>query len=118
MTPTQEEKLAATRARMGELAHKFTERTRGEIEVIRARLVALGAGDSAVLSEIRHLAHRICGTGATLGFEAVAEHAHEIEKLAAAHLPDHQPDAAAMLKLAQAVDALAGELSRKDSLGE
>jgi len=111
MTPSQEEKVAATRARLGELAAKFTERTRGEIEVIRARLTALGAGDTAALGEIRNLAHRICGTGATLGFETLAEHAHQIEKLAAAHLPASQPDAAAMANLSRAVDALADDLS-------
>jgi len=110
MTPSQEERTAATRARLGELAVKFTERTRGEIEVIRARLTALGAGDTTVLGEIRHLAHRICGTGATLGFETLAEHAHQVEKLVAAQLPDTQPDAAALAKLSRAVDALAADL--------
>jgi HPt (histidine-containing phosphotransfer) domain-containing protein len=117
MTRIPEEKVAATRARMGELALKFTERTRGEIDLIRARLASLGAGDTAALGEIRHLAHRICGTGATLGFEGLAELAHEIEKLAAASLPAGQPDNAILARLEGAVDALAGELRRSEPGG-
>ena len=112
MTRIPDEKVAATRARLGELATKFTERTRGEIEELRTRLAELGAGDTGVLDDIRHLAHRICGTGATLGFEDLADHAHQIEKIAAAHLPARQPDAAAMARLASEVEALAGELRR------
>lgn len=104
--------MAAARARMGELAVKFTERTRGELATMRARLAALAAGDTAALGEIRNLAHRICGTGATLGFEGLAGHAHEIEKIAASQLPGTRPDAAAVAALEREVDALAGELLR------
>jgi HPt (histidine-containing phosphotransfer) domain-containing protein len=111
MNRVQDEKAAAARARMGELAVKFTERTRGELVVMRERLAAAGAGDAAALGDIRHLAHRICGTGATLGFEDLAERAHEIESLAAAQSPATPPDAATLAGLARAVDALAAALA-------
>jgi chemotaxis protein histidine kinase CheA len=110
MTPTPEERVAAARARMGELAEKFTERTRGEVDVMRARLAAIDAGDSTALGDIRNLSHRICGTGATLGFETLAERAHEIEKLAAAHEPGIRLDARVMHELAGAIERLAREI--------
>ena len=113
MTPTQEEKLAATRARLGELAHKFTDRTRGEIEVIRARLAALGAGDTAALGEIRHLAHRMCGTGATLGFERLSEYAASLEKLAGSQKPEVIPENAVLAGLEAAVARIEAELDRQ-----
>jgi len=110
MTSTPEERVAAARARMGELAAKFTERTRGEIEVMRSRLAAFGAGDTAALADIRNLAHRICGTGATLGFESLADRAHEIEKLTATLQRGGAPDSRATTELANAIERLAQEI--------
>lgn len=112
MNLVPDEKAAAARARMGELAVKFTERTRGELVVLRERLAAFGAGDAAALGDIRNLAHRICGTGATLGFEALAEQAYRIEKMAVELSTAGAPNASALEPLAREIDALAGEVGR------
>jgi HPt (histidine-containing phosphotransfer) domain-containing protein len=64
-----------------ELAAKFLQRTRGEAIVLRELLERAQLGDSTVMSELEHLAHRIHGTGATFGFDAVSDCAAEIEHL-------------------------------------
>jgi len=110
MSDTREERVAAAKARMAELAEKFLERTAGEIETMRARL-AQAHGDTAALAEIRNLAHRACGTGATLGFESLSEYAHRIEALTASQPPGSQAE------IAGAIDALAGELARQPRAG-
>ena len=117
MNQTPEQRAAAARALMVEITMKFIERTRAELETLRARLPALGAGDSAALAEIRNLAHRICGTGATLGFDALADLAHALEKIADAQPPDQRPDAAAMQQLARGIDALVAEVARAEPRG-
>jgi HPt (histidine-containing phosphotransfer) domain-containing protein len=109
--PTPEDRIAAARTRLAELADKFVERTRGEIEVMRRSLDVLDSTESAALGDILQLAHRISGTGATLGFDGVSEHARRIEQLTAAHAPGSACDAALIGKLRTAIDALAAELA-------
>jgi len=106
MNESREERIAAAKARMAELATKFLERTAGEIETMRVRL-AQASEDSAALAEIRNLAHRACGTGATLGFESLSEYAHRIETLAAAQPPGTPAE------IARAIDEMASELARQ-----
>jgi len=69
-----------------ELAAKFLQRTRGEAIVLRELLERAQLGDSTVMSELEHLAHRIHGTGATFGFDAVSDCAAEIEPQRLQHL--------------------------------
>jgi chemotaxis protein histidine kinase CheA len=66
---------------IAELGAKFLERTRGEALVLRELLERAHLGDSTVIDQLEHLAHRINGTGATFGFAAVSECAAEIEHL-------------------------------------
>jgi hypothetical protein len=73
------EKIAAARARMAELASKFVVRTGTELVTLRAALVR---GGRESFEEIGYLAHRMAGTGATLGFDALADHALRIEVIA------------------------------------
>jgi HPt (histidine-containing phosphotransfer) domain-containing protein len=110
MTDTREERVAAAKARMAELAGKFLERTAGEIETMRTRAARM-EHDPEALAEIRNLAHRACGTGATLGFESLSECAYQIEKLAAAQPPGSQAD------VIGAIEALAQELARQSRAG-
>ena len=112
MTGTPVDRAAAARVRMAELAVKFTERTRRELDVLRARLSALGAGDTAALAEMRHLAHRICGTGATLGFHALADGAQRLEKLVVDCAGGAGLDPEMLSRLAGAIDALGAELDQ------
>jgi HPt (histidine-containing phosphotransfer) domain-containing protein len=73
------EKIAAARARMAELATKFVTRSANELVTLRA---ALARGGRESFEEIGYLAHRMAGTGATLGFDALADHALRIEVIA------------------------------------
>jgi HPt (histidine-containing phosphotransfer) domain-containing protein len=111
MSDTREERVAAAKVRMAELAEKFLARTAGEIETMRLRL-AQSAADAAALAEIRNLAHRACGTGATLGFESLSEYAHRVEALAASQPPGSH------IEIATAIEELARELARQPRAGQ
>ena len=117
MNPTPEERVAAARARMAELKEKFIERTHGELRTVQGSLAALEAGDTSALHAIVQLAHRMTGTGATLGLEALSERAQEIEKLGEAQRAGSPPDAAARSRLGAAIGALAAELDRTRRAG-
>jgi chemotaxis protein histidine kinase CheA len=111
MNETREQKVAAARARMAELAAKFIERTQGDLRTMRSDLARVGAGDASALAEIRHLAHRMAGTGATLGFEALGERAAGTEAMIDA-LPDGAlPDAQTIARLAANIGALESQLA-------
>lgn len=112
MSQTREEKAAAAKVRMAELAAKFVERTAGELDFMRAQLAKLSAGELQALADIRLLAHRMGGTGATLGFETLADCALRVEKIADAQAPDTMPAADVLLRLATAFDAIGVEIDR------
>ena len=112
MNPTPEDNAAAMRSRIAELAMKFVDRSREELAAMRAGLDRLRAGDTQALTEIRNLAHRAAGTGATLGFGTLSDKARDIEKIAEAQGPGAVPDAATLAQLASAMDALDAELAR------
>jgi HPt (histidine-containing phosphotransfer) domain-containing protein len=115
MNQTREDKVAATTARMAELAAKFIERSGREIASMRGELAKLDAGGIEALGEIGHLAHRMCGTGATLGFGALADCAARIEQIATSCPAGGLPDAPARTRLGEGVEALAVELARLDA---
>jgi HPt (histidine-containing phosphotransfer) domain-containing protein len=112
MNQTHEERIAAARTRMAELKEKFVERSHGDLSTLRASLAALAGGDSTALETIEQLAHRMSGTGATLGLEALSERAQHLERLAERHAPGSPPDAGALSGLGAAIEALAAELAR------
>ena len=78
---------AAVKSRLNELAQKFVTRTTGDLALMREGLSRLEAGDRAGLDQIRHLAHRACGTGGTLGLCALSDAAGEFEALLAQRRP-------------------------------
>jgi chemotaxis protein histidine kinase CheA len=101
-----EQKMDAARARMAELAEKFLERTHGDIASMRSGLARMASGDTNALGDIQHLAHRMVGTGATLGFESLSGLAHHLEKLTEDCGAVALPDESARRQLADALDAL------------
>jgi len=111
MNETREQKMAAARARMAELAAKFIERTRGDLRTMRSDLEKAGAGDVAALAAIRHLAHRMAGTGATLGFEALGERAGRTEAMIDSLPGGSPPDAATIERLTAEIGALESQLA-------
>ncbi len=112
MNQTNEERVAAARARIAELKHKFVERSRDELQTLRGSFTALQSGDAAALEVLVQLAHRMSGTGATLDLEALSDCAQRIEKLAEAAPPGSLPDAGLLSSLGAAIEALAVELDR------
>jgi HPt (histidine-containing phosphotransfer) domain-containing protein len=112
MSENREEKMAAARTRMAELAAKFIDRTRTDQATMRDDLAKLARGDVGALVEIRHLAHRMAGTGATLGFDALGECASRTEALIDS-LPTGVPaDAATQARLAAGIAALESQLAK------
>src|SRR4051812_14562584 len=111
MNETRDQRLAAARTRLAELGAKFIERTRGDLRTMRAALEKTGAGDTSGLAEIRHLAHRMAGTGATLGFEALGERAARTEAIIES-LPAGTPcDARTLERLVAEIGALEAQLA-------
>jgi HPt (histidine-containing phosphotransfer) domain-containing protein len=108
--PTREERAAAARARMAELAGKFVDRTETELVTLRAALAALAAGRAEALGEIRHLAHRMAGTGATLGFEKLSDHAMHVEEICDRQAPGTIPTEADRAEIDAAVAAIGREI--------
>jgi len=115
MSGSRAERVAATTARMREIAAKFVLRSAADLDAMRTDLSALGDGDLAALSNIRHIAHRMCGTGATLGFEALSDCARRIEQLADRQAPDALLAPASLREFAAEFETLAAELSRNRS---
>jgi chemotaxis protein histidine kinase CheA len=106
------DRAAAAQARLSELGQKFLERTAGDIDSMRQDLGRVAGGDAAAIGHIRHLAHRMVGTGATLGFDSLSELARRIETLAESCPPGDVPAEPFRVQLADAVDELAADLRR------
>jgi HPt (histidine-containing phosphotransfer) domain-containing protein len=73
---------ARIRHKVSELGEKFLRRTRSEAVALRVLLGRSQDGDTTVLPELASMAHKIHGSGAVFGFQALSEYAGEIEYLA------------------------------------
>jgi chemotaxis protein histidine kinase CheA len=112
MADTKEDRVAAAKARMAELTAKFIDRTRGDLRTMRDSLAKLSQGDVSALAEIRHLAHRMAGTGATLGFEELGDLASGTETFIDRLPGGVLPDDAARSRLAADISAIEAQLAR------
>jgi HPt (histidine-containing phosphotransfer) domain-containing protein len=74
------------RQQLQEIGTRFLQRTLREIEPLEELRRRLRAGDRTCLIEIQRLAHRIHGSGAMFGFDAISTHAREIELLASSEV--------------------------------
>jgi HPt (histidine-containing phosphotransfer) domain-containing protein len=119
MSQSREDKVAAAKARMAELAAKFVERSSLELGLMRDNLAKLTAGEQGnepeALDSLRHLAHRMSGTGATLGFDSLADCAARIEQLAGSSSTGGLPDADVLNLLEAGIGALGTELARLEA---
>jgi chemotaxis protein histidine kinase CheA len=113
MTDTRQDRTAAAKARMAELSAKFIDRTQGDLRIMRDGLAKLSRGDVSALAEIRHLAHRMAGTGATLGFEELGELASGTETFIDKLPGDVLPDDATQSRLAAGIGAIEAQLARE-----
>lgn len=110
--PATDEKMAAAKTRMAELALKFLNRSEVDLASMRAALEQVAAGDANAVGDIRHLSHRMVGTGATLGYAAISDGAHVIERLADGCGPGQVPQEQWRADVSGALDSLAAELRR------
>ena len=87
--------------KIADIAGRYIQRTAGEIGGLRDLIVQARAGNVGALKDIEHLAHKIYGSGAMFGFEAVSERARALELIA-----KETADPAMLDKLQQHADAL------------
>jgi HPt (histidine-containing phosphotransfer) domain-containing protein len=95
------------RQQIADIAVRYIKRTQGELGLLREALAAIRAGDADAPKQLERLAHKIHGSGAMFGFDAISEHAHEIEKLAGSELRD----ADALGKIEQCLHRLEAEVA-------
>jgi HPt (histidine-containing phosphotransfer) domain-containing protein len=77
---SDEERL---KQQMAQIGGRYLVRTLGEMQRLRDLLHSVLNGSPALLKDLEHLAHKIHGSGAMFGFDAVSDHAAEIEHIAA-----------------------------------
>jgi len=117
MSDPRDDKAAAARARMAELAAKFIERSCGEVVMMREGLAKAAGGDMNALGEVHQLAHRMAGTGATLGFEQLGERAARLEYLVEIPAPGAVPDKSTLAQINAALDAVEAQLQSDAQAG-
>jgi HPt (histidine-containing phosphotransfer) domain-containing protein len=104
------------RERIKQLAGEFLQRCSRDVMSLRALLARFSNGDSksdaTVLEELEHLAHRICGTGASLGFESLSTRAAAIERLAEGQARSVTADQHVVERLVEYIAALEIEVDR------
>jgi HPt (histidine-containing phosphotransfer) domain-containing protein len=65
--------------KIADIGGRYIQRTAGEIAGLRDLNAKARAGSAAACKDIEHLAHKIYGSGAMFGFEAVSEQARALE---------------------------------------
>jgi HPt (histidine-containing phosphotransfer) domain-containing protein len=65
--------------KIADIGGRYIQRTAGEIAGLRDLIAKVRAGHATARKDIEHLAHKIYGSGAMFGFEAVSEHARALE---------------------------------------
>ena len=84
MIRNADERRALLQEGVSHLHDRFLRRSLADAILMREFIEKLRAGDATMLDEVAHLAHRICGTGGSLGFTALSACAMKIEQIAAA----------------------------------
>jgi len=67
--------------RLKELSGLYLLRTRDELALLHGELSAAQQGNDTALLAMQHTAHRICGSGAMLGFKIISDAAGKIERI-------------------------------------
>jgi HPt (histidine-containing phosphotransfer) domain-containing protein len=95
------------RQQIADIAVRYIKRTESELGQLRESFLAIRAGDAGALQQLGRLAHKIHGSGAMFGFDAISERASEIERLAGLGLSD--PDT--LTKIEQSLLGLEAEVT-------
>jgi HPt (histidine-containing phosphotransfer) domain-containing protein len=91
---------------MAEIGGRFIKRTLGELDQLRELLDGARAGNAASVKDIERVSHKIAGSGAMFGFDAVSERAQELEIFAEGGRTDPE----AVQRLSDYVAALDAEV--------
>ena len=86
---SDEERL---RQQMASIGVRYLGRTLGELQRMRELLQAALNGTPALFKDLEHLAHKIHGSGAMFGFDALSDRAGEIEHIAGFLAKGEGPD--------------------------
>jgi HPt (histidine-containing phosphotransfer) domain-containing protein len=110
----REHNAGAVQSRLTELVRKFIARTEADVVQMRDALTRLDAGPAddkgGGLTQIHHLAHRICGTSGTLGLMALSDAAADLERCIEGCAADTIPGAAERTRIAAGIDRIAALL--------
>ena len=94
--------------RLKQLSGQYLLRTGEELVLLKQELPAARGGQQQAVLSIQHIAHRICGSGAMLGFKAISDAAGQIERtLRRAEL---QPSEAEWIDILSLVNRIEAEL--------
>lgn len=68
---------------IADIGMRYLRRTLGEMAQLRTHLEQARSGTADAVREIERMAHKIHGSGAMFGFDAVSERADQLERIAA-----------------------------------
>jgi HPt (histidine-containing phosphotransfer) domain-containing protein len=74
----EEEKL---QAQIQDIGNRYLQRTLGELPRLRELLQQARAGDAEALAQSGRIVHKVHGSGAMFGFDAISDQARELEVL-------------------------------------
>jgi HPt (histidine-containing phosphotransfer) domain-containing protein len=94
---------------IADIGTRYLRRTLGELTQLRECLLSVRAQSPDALKQLERMAHKIHGSGAMFGFDAVSERANDIEQLAASG----QGDAATLDRLDELLRALTEEVVKE-----
>lgn len=67
--------------RLKQLGGQYLLQTRAELRVLHAEVGAARQGQAEALLAMQRAAHRICGSGAMLGFKDISDAAGQVERI-------------------------------------
>ena len=102
--------------RRAELAKKFLTRSREEALRCRARLAAASVGAPLPqAADLKMLAHKISGTGATLGLDSLSDRARNFEQELARHADGEALSATDLEALRASASELLEDIERRSA---
>lgn len=105
------DKQAAMRDKIAVLAERFLQRCAGDVATGRELLDRLKSGNAGAFKDMEQLAHRIVGTGSSLGLDSLSTHAVSVERFAEAQPTDARPDPEAIARLGEYLAQLESEIA-------
>jgi chemotaxis protein histidine kinase CheA len=83
--------------KLAEIGDRYLRRTQAEIARLHQLLVQARAGDAKALVQMGQIGHKVHGSGAMFGFDAVSDVAGTLERLVDGHRARGEPTTPALL---------------------